>query len=199
MQPMRLLIVAVAGLALVLGSPAVPVDADVELQPALQGPAAISISDGGLNPARLRLAQAGSTGGTLGKPDQSLSGDKPNVKPAESSPPQARPKAPFPKKTAQGPRYLGCFKDKGQIGGPKDRDLDGIRQNDSGLTSARCIEICRGRGFAYAGTQNGTQCYCGRDYGRHGTATNCTTPCGGNAKETCGGWWANSIYSVGGR
>jgi hypothetical protein len=73
---MRLLFVATAGLA--SGSAAVPASA----------------ADGELVTPDLRVAQAGSTGGTLGKPDQSISGG-----PAKEPPPA---KAPGPKKAPGG-------------------------------------------------------------------------------------------------
>jgi hypothetical protein len=194
----RLLFAAGAGLMLALGAAAGPVD-NVELRGGHDGPTATPLSEGGPPALTLRLAQAGSTGGTLGKPDQSLSGDKPQATPPKEAPSQMRPKQPSPPQAARDPRYLGCFKDQGQILSAKGRDLDGLRQDDPGLTAARCVEICRNRGFAYAGLQNGKQCYCGNSYGRLGRVANCDMPCSGNAKEMCGGWWANSIYSVGRR
>jgi len=42
--------------------------------------------------------------------------------------------------------------------------------------------------------QMGSTCFCGNKYGSYGPA-NCTTPCSGNANETCGSWMANSVYS----
>src|SRR5262249_32571665 len=63
---------------------------DVEIRPNLHTAAEASLADRGSALTRLRLAQAGSTGGTLGKPDQSLSGDKqkgPAPKPQGSAKP----------------------------------------------------------------------------------------------------------------
>jgi hypothetical protein len=90
MSFLRLLIVAAAGAMLGLGVTA-PAGADVDIPGAPNSPPAISPVDGDPIPAKLRLAQAGSTGGTLGKPDQSLSGNRPT--PPSKAPPQEKTKA----------------------------------------------------------------------------------------------------------
>jgi len=84
MDVTRLLFVAVAGLTFGLGAAAAPVNGDVEFRRAPEAP---SIA------VRLRLAQAGSVGGTLGKPDQSLSGDRPKA----PAPKAKQSAAPHPK------------------------------------------------------------------------------------------------------
>jgi hypothetical protein len=76
------------------------------------------------------------------------------------------------------------------------RDIDGFISNDAGMTSARCIAVCRSQGFPYAGTQYATYCFCGRSYGRSGAADNCNMAGGGNPSEMCGGTSANSVYIV---
>ena len=91
----------------------------------------------------------------------------------------AKPTRPQPKK------YLGCFRDRGDAFGPTGRDLDGAMQNDSSLTTHQCIAVCRTRGFRYAGTQYGTNCFCGNKYGSFGPGT-CDYKCAGNARETSG-------------
>jgi hypothetical protein len=127
------------------------------------------------------FAQAGSTGGTIGKTDKSISGGEPTPAPRQVVPrKRAAPLA------ATSP-YLGCFKDQ------PNRDLVGTMTNEPDMTSARCITICRSQGYAYAGTQYYTYCFCGNSFG-HNAASNCNTPCAGNSAEMCGGGWANSIY-----
>jgi hypothetical protein len=147
----------------------------------------------------LAFAQAGSTGGTIGKEDKSISGS--DEKPAVRSPkPVGRPaETQKPVTTSQ---YLGCFRDQqtNALGGAttQGRDIDGFITNDASMTSARCIAVCRNQGFPYAGTQYATYCFCGRSYGRSGAADNCNMACGGNPGEMCGGTFANSVYSVSG-
>jgi hypothetical protein len=77
---MKLPLVPVAGLALMLGAAAALADSGAEAAHAWAASAAISAPDPRLAAPRLRLAQGGSTGGTLGKKDQSLSGDQPAAK-----------------------------------------------------------------------------------------------------------------------
>jgi hypothetical protein len=90
-----------------------------------------------------------------------------------------------------GPEYLGCFRDDSA------RDLDGASRQDPRRMGAQdCIGECRAKGFAYAGTQVASHCFCGQRYGRYGPAGNCDMACIGNPQEKCGGSWANSVYRV---
>lgn len=95
---------------------------------------------------------------------------------------------------AQTPAPLGCFKDQGDPQGTNGRDLAGFMTSAPNMTGAVCIAQCQARGFAYAGTQYGSYCFCGNEYGRSGPAQNCNVPCAGNGAEMCGGAWANSVY-----
>lgn len=95
---------------------------------------------------------------------------------------------------AQTPEYLGCFKDQGNPQGTSGRDLSGFMSSAPNMTGAQCVAACQSRGFAYAGTQYGSYCFCGNEYGKSGPAANCNVPCAGNARELCGGAWANSVY-----
>ncbi len=92
--------------------------------------------------------------------------------------------------------YLGCYKDQGDPTGTRGRDLNGFVFNDRNMTTGRCVSECRARGFAYAGTQYGSWCFCGNSYGKSGHANNCNMACSGNSGEICGGPWANSIYEL---
>jgi hypothetical protein len=94
-------------------------------------------------------------------------------------------------------QYLGCFKDQGTRVGVEGRDLNGAFSNDPRMTTQMCVDQCRAKGFAYAGTQRSTYCFCGNSYGRSGPAENCSTRCAGRAEEVCGGVWSNSVYAVG--
>ncbi len=61
-----------------------------------------------------------------------------------------------------------------------------------------CINILQG--YKYAATQNGTDCWCSNDYGKHGLADDeCYTPCSGSPSDDvdiCGGDLKNDVYSI---
>ncbi len=90
-----------------------------------------------------------------------------------------------------GEASLGCYRDD------RARDLDGSLTSSPTNTPAECIASCRDAGFAYAGVQAGSQCLCGDTYGTYGTAANCDRPCAGDATLTCGGAWANEVFTTG--
>lgn len=90
---------------------------------------------------------------------------------------------------------LGCAVDSGG------RPLTGFSQaNIADLTPESCQKTCTGRGFAYAGVENGDECYCGSSLA--GTvkwdSSLCKSPCAGNSAAMCGGMWAMQIYQQGG-
>ena len=87
-------------------------------------------------------------------------------------------------------QYIGCFTDR------QERDMNGYTFQSGSMTTAQCVATCRDRGFAYAGTQFSTHCFCDNSYGRYGAASNCNMNCSGNRSEKCGGSWANSVYRV---
>ena len=99
-------------------------------------------------------------------------------------------------KAQSGHPYLGCFKDQGDPVGTAGRDLSGFVMNKPNMTTELCAATCRDRGFAYAGTQYSSWCFCGNSYGKSGTAENCNMKCAGNTNQICGGPWANSVYSI---
>lgn len=87
--------------------------------------------------------------------------------------------------------YLGCFKDKAA------RDLIVAAANSGTMTIGQCVSNCASKNRAFAGVQFGTYCFCDDNYGSYGAADNCNMKCAGNAGETCGGRWANSVYRTG--
>lgn len=135
-------------------------------------------------------------GGVVVEPQRPAAPDalrsEPSRPPVATAPEAGAPATP----RASGGAYLGCFRDQGNPWGREGHDLDSARWDDGGMTTARCISFCRGQNFTYAGTQYGTACFCGNAYGRSGRADNCDVRCAGNAEETCGGAWANSIWRV---
>ena len=101
--------------------------------------------------------------------------------------------------TNTGPVYVGCYNDQGRLGSTVGRDLDGfLFENATGMTPALCNRTCTSRGFSYAGTQAGRQCFCGNSFGKYGKAleSKCSTPCSGDGTKTCGGSGANAVYSL---
>lgn len=92
---------------------------------------------------------------------------------------------------------LACTKDQGDPGGTTGRDLNGYMWSDPAMTNTKCRNSCVSRGFAFAGTQYGSYCFCGNRYGQFGPATNCDMGCSGDNTEACGGSWANSVSRSG--
>lgn len=89
------------------------------------------------------------------------------------------------------PSHLGCFRDKGA------RDLRGPYKSWGENYVGTCVTFCKGRGYKYCGLQYSTWCFCGNRYGTYGRANNCNMKCSGNKGQTCGGTWANDVYSTG--
>ncbi|MBF0287399.1 MAG: WSC domain-containing protein [SAR324 cluster bacterium] len=89
-------------------------------------------------------------------------------------------------------QFLGCYKDG------TSRDLPTQVSVGGKLSTEKCLSACGKRGYMYAGTQNGNQCWCGNRYGKLGSANNCNRKCEGNSSQTCGGPWANSVYAASG-
>jgi hypothetical protein len=89
-----------------------------------------------------------------------------------------------------GDSYKGCFSDD------SDRALPVLAGDRGDMTPDACVQLCAG--YAYAGVQYYTQCWCGNDLGRERRGDDeCNTPCSGDGGVMCGGAWRNSIYSVG--
>jgi hypothetical protein len=84
--------------------------------------------------------------------------------------------------------FRGCFNDN------PDRDL-GFVSPPMNLTIQACSAICRARGSRQMGLQNGNQCACGSEFGRHGRATTCNKPCSGDGRSICGDVWVQAIFT----
>ncbi|CAM9715355.1 unnamed protein product [Ectocarpus sp. 12 AP-2014] len=86
------------------------------------------------------------------------------------------------------PSYLGCYSD------PADNRVFVQDISSAAMTAEACSEACAGS--AYYGTQYSTECWCGAegaDYDANGAGV-CDMPCGGDADEICGGFYAMSVY-----
>ncbi|CAM9602454.1 unnamed protein product, partial [Sphacelaria rigidula] len=96
--------------------------------------------------------------------------------------------APTPAPTIY-PASLGCYTDKRD-----GRVLSNMLTSDN-MTPLVCGSYCRG--YAYFGTQYGSECWCGAagtEFDKYGTSTSCTVPCAGDSSATCGGSYAFELY-----
>jgi hypothetical protein len=91
-----------------------------------------------------------------------------------------------------GGTYLGCYRDPNNP-----FNLDGHLERSAQNTPQRCIEICKGKGFRFAGVEYGESCLCGNSYDQFGAADNCDMACTGDAGQICGGINATSVYATG--
>ena len=65
------------------------------------------------------------------------------------------------------------------------------------MTSSGCALYCADKGFAYAGTENAGQCFCGNELvaSQLEPDTDCNVPCEGAATEICGGPARLSVFT----
>jgi hypothetical protein len=90
--------------------------------------------------------------------------------------------------------YIGCGTDK--LGG---RTLTGPSEDKPDMTVEKCVDFCKAAGYSIAGTEYGTQCYCGNTLPadrapQDGLMGDCFMKCGGDATENCGGAGTISLY-----
>ncbi|XP_070561108.1 kremen protein 1-like [Ptychodera flava] len=83
--------------------------------------------------------------------------------------------------------YIGCFNNNAS-----DPVLPDDEEENNAMTIEWCLDYCRERNWTYAGLYWRKYCHCGRqgtDYARHGESRTyqCSTPCGGNYRQICGG------------
>ncbi|CAH0002845.1 unnamed protein product, partial [Clonostachys byssicola] len=90
---------------------------------------------------------------------------------------------------------LGCHDDDGSSEGRAlnhKLDLDA-----SAFTIKLCLDGCRVRGYAYAGTENGNECWCGTNVGSKNIKVDdakCDMPCQGSPSGNCGGKSVIDLY-----
>ncbi|KAL7410783.1 glycosyl hydrolase family 71-domain-containing protein [Mrakia frigida] len=85
---------------------------------------------------------------------------------------------------------LGCFTDKSTpiLTG-------GVMTSTSTNTPTTCMSYCSNLGYAYAGVEYGTQCFCGKaNTGVAASSSSCSSACSGNAALKCGGFYAINVY-----
>ncbi|XP_078701360.1 uncharacterized protein LOC144927660 [Branchiostoma floridae x Branchiostoma belcheri] len=97
--------------------------------------------------------------------------------------------APYVQISCADPGYLGCF----------NRDFIVMKQQilmDSDITVDSCIERCRNYGKSIAGI-NEQICLCGSGVNHHSHSSSfCSTQCGGNNDQTCGGSGRADVYQT---
>ncbi|CAE7266592.1 BXL3 [Symbiodinium sp. CCMP2456] len=66
------------------------------------------------------------------------------------------------------------------------------------ITPQYCAQLCANGKFALAGTEFGSECYCGDklNTGTPHMSVNCSTACNGDGKQQCGGFWSISVFDV---
>ncbi|WWC90941.1 uncharacterized protein L201_005879 [Kwoniella dendrophila CBS 6074] len=88
----------------------------------------------------------------------------------------------------------GCIQ---EVGG---RALNGASLATNDMTLEKCTSFCADKGFAFAGLEYSSECYCGNSLVNGATlgafSTQCNMPCSGNAKQICGGPNGISLYST---
>jgi hypothetical protein len=91
--------------------------------------------------------------------------------------------------------YMGCWTEgKGALA------MSLSKTTDKAMTIDLCTAYCRGKGFVYAGLENGQDCYCNNDGPSNGSTkvdeTNCNSACKGNQFQTCGGSNKLNVFKV---
>ncbi|KAE9376663.1 WSC-domain-containing protein [Stipitochalara longipes BDJ] len=89
--------------------------------------------------------------------------------------------------------YVGCYSEG--VGG---RALEYQQDlNTSTITIEECLFACKDAGFAFAGVEFASQCFCNVVLGNGSVplpASSCSMPCNGNTSEICGGSSALNLY-----
>ncbi|CAG8475333.1 7727_t:CDS:2 [Scutellospora calospora] len=91
-------------------------------------------------------------------------------------------------------RYLGCFKESQYC---NQRVLNGTSRDLFNMTVSNCLGFCWNNGFAYAGLEIGSQCFCANNFDSISRLSieDCSSSCVGNSSEICGGPLVLSIYN----
>ncbi|ETN43599.1 uncharacterized protein HMPREF1541_02758 [Cyphellophora europaea CBS 101466] len=85
-----------------------------------------------------------------------------------------------------------CYTDS-----PSNRALSYQIPNFSSFSNAQCISECSSRGYSLAGSEYGSECYCGNtiDNGNSPATSGCDMACNGNHADTCGGAGRINIFT----
>ncbi|CAK0878293.1 unnamed protein product [Prorocentrum cordatum] len=80
------------------------------------------------------------------------------------------------------------------VGLTSDTRGDAVTLQDPGMSRRACYQFCSGHRTLYFGVSQGNLCACFDTFASRAASAGCTTPCLGNASETCGG---AAAYDVG--
>ena len=82
------------------------------------------------------------------------------------------------------------------------RILSAYGTSASNMTQEICVGTCAGKGYRYAGTEYGVQCFCDNVLRANQTGLvgdgQCNMLCGGNAGEYCGAGNRVGVWVAGG-
>ncbi|KAF2239089.1 WSC-domain-containing protein [Viridothelium virens] len=82
----------------------------------------------------------------------------------------------------------GCYVDTNS------RVLPNLAYANSSNTPSFCASTCRSKGFKYAGTEYGNECYCGNDLeASTAQSTDCNMACAGDSTQKCGAGYRLSV------
>ncbi len=85
----------------------------------------------------------------------------------------------------------GCYSDA-----INPRSLGSWGYYGEAITSSGCAKYCDSKGYTFAGTENGGQCFCGNELVKAESkpSTDCNLPCRGSDTEICGGPARLSVF-----
>ncbi|KAH9946755.1 hypothetical protein B0H21DRAFT_388973 [Amylocystis lapponica] len=90
-------------------------------------------------------------------------------------------------------REIGCYTDN-----TASRTLTGAYYTSTtNMTVESCVDYCNSQSYIYAGVEYAQECYCGNALDNGGSsaiASDCNSPCTGNADEICGAGDFLSLY-----
>ena len=94
--------------------------------------------------------------------------------------------------------YGGCYKDDSVRSLKNDSITEGVA---TGMSNELCIAFCRIQGYGLAGTENGSQCFCGDSLVDSWLLddSECSSGCTSGDGGSCGGAWALSMWSPNGK
>ena len=73
-----------------------------------------------------------------------------------------------------------------------------LRASLGPITPQYCAQLCANGKFALAGTEFGSECYCGDALNTPTPqkSANCSTACNGDGQQQCGGYWSIAVFKV---
>ena len=104
---------------------------------------------------------------------------------------------------SKGFAFVGCSPEARRADDGLGRTLTGASLAQDGMTNEVCLDFCRAKGYAYAGTEYRRECYCGNSVAptRQPKTTlvslkDCSLTCLGNTAQYCGGQSWLSLYRL---